>query len=534
MQKLVEEQPRNIYLSHPNLEVQKFVIDTIWRTITLRQRGDDFVFSSDNFIKFYINDFLLKLRPLVHGDFTLQPTLGIDDNIQIIDGHPMLIPTLEYSWVLNSKLANTTTGFRNDKRFQIQNKRDINNIDKVSFVPQYKVDLQNMFDNLASAVVPSSDGALMASQSTKQSNIQPFAAQVNASYGAGITCHQSLIKSKLQNRTGKNHVGYQCMAKVINIALLFENDIILQRAASSRKSLLKTQNFTFIHSIGSVIFVLAQKLTATLAVKSETTAATGSLLNYIANVFAGIFIVQFTQHVQTIEQVADPLAASGARSLIQSDTIANFGSKILGGVKHAAQWIAPTVYKVLSTVSGPVGMIHPGIGGAIGAGANLEGAVDKLVNKRRFQYVVFNFRLQLISTRNAVATLRVECFENGDYQLFIDNDNALVYAANNQILDGQASDFALKIAADSGDFAYSAESGTVWMYDSNWYNSGQVIPYKVSPTSDALPMADSGAGVAGISTEYSRGDYQHPLQVSEQIPSRDSATGTAGTSTAYS
>ncbi|KAA6365297.1 MAG: hypothetical protein EZS28_039175, partial [Streblomastix strix] len=42
IQKLAEEQPRNIYLSHPNLEVQKFVIDTIWRTITKRQRGDDF------------------------------------------------------------------------------------------------------------------------------------------------------------------------------------------------------------------------------------------------------------------------------------------------------------------------------------------------------------------------------------------------------------------------------------------------------------------------------------------------------------
>ncbi|KAA6363450.1 MAG: hypothetical protein EZS28_041024 [Streblomastix strix] len=62
--------------------------------------------------------------------------------------------------------------------------------------------------------------------------------------------------------------------------------------------------------------------------------------------------------------------------------IANFGSKILGGVKKAAQWIAPAMHKVLSTISGQVGMIHPGIGGALGAGANLAGAVDRLVNKR--------------------------------------------------------------------------------------------------------------------------------------------------------
>ncbi|KAA6369865.1 MAG: hypothetical protein EZS28_034609, partial [Streblomastix strix] len=53
-----------------------------------------------------------------------------------------------------------------------------------------------------------------------------------------------------------------------------------------------------------------------------------------------------------------------------------------GGVKKAAQWVAPALHKILSTVSGPVGMIHPGIGGALGAGANLAGAVDRLVNKR--------------------------------------------------------------------------------------------------------------------------------------------------------
>ncbi|KAA6403682.1 MAG: hypothetical protein EZS28_000795 [Streblomastix strix] len=62
--------------------------------------------------------------------------------------------------------------------------------------------------------------------------------------------------------------------------------------------------------------------------------------------------------------------------------IANFGAKILTGFKKAVQWFAPALHKVISTISGPVGMIHLGIGGAIGAGANLAGAVDRLVNKR--------------------------------------------------------------------------------------------------------------------------------------------------------
>ncbi|KAA6383858.1 MAG: hypothetical protein EZS28_020616 [Streblomastix strix] len=271
--------------------------------------------------------------------------------------------------------------------------------------------------------------------------------------------------------------------------------------------------------------------------------------------------------------------------------IANFGSKILGGVKHAAQWVAPALHKVLSTVARPVGMIHPGIGGALGAGAGLAGAVDRLYSKRG---------------GNSAGGL----MKNEDYQLFIDNDNALFYAANNQIIDGQASDFALKIAADGlltvknlkvlnfdfvaqinqlinevnqlqstvgsidsdivgvkndiitiqqelarqqhfrgyyllnsditslpdsadGDFAFSAESGTVWMYDTTWYNSGQVVPDQVSPASDAVPLVDNTTGAAGVSNEYSRGDHQHPLQISSVLPSADTATGEAGSANTY-
>ncbi|KAA6396801.1 MAG: hypothetical protein EZS28_007674 [Streblomastix strix] len=272
--------------------------------------------------------------------------------------------------------------------------------------------------------------------------------------------------------------------------------------------------------------------------------------------------------------------------------IANFCSMILGRVKHASQWIAPTLHKILNTIAAPVGMIHTGIGAALGAGSTLAGAVDRLSSKRG---------------GNSAGDI----LQNEDYQLFIDNGNTLVNAANNQIIDGQASDFAQKIAAyvnqlqstvgaiDSdivgvknelliiqqelarkqhfrgyyqlnteiqnlsnsadGDFAFSAESGTVWIYGSTTglihtlsneeesesesedngtingiqYNSSDIVPDQVSPASDAVPNVDNGACAAGISTEYARGDHQHPLQVSEQITSRDAGTGAAGTYTAY-
>ncbi|KAA6385057.1 MAG: hypothetical protein EZS28_019415 [Streblomastix strix] len=48
-----EEVVKNTYLSHPNLQVMKFIIDCLWKTVTTRKRGDDFIFSSDNFIKLW-------------------------------------------------------------------------------------------------------------------------------------------------------------------------------------------------------------------------------------------------------------------------------------------------------------------------------------------------------------------------------------------------------------------------------------------------------------------------------------------------
>ncbi|KAA6376780.1 MAG: hypothetical protein EZS28_027692, partial [Streblomastix strix] len=198
---------------------------------------------------------------------------------------------------------------------------------------------------------------------------------------------------------------------------------------------------------------------------------------------------------------------------------------------------------------------------------------------------------------------------NEEYQLFIDNNNALVYAANNQFVDGITSDYALKIEPNglliiknlkminfdfvaqinqlinqvnllqqsigtteqditdrkndtdtinqelsrqtyfrgyyllntdiqnlpdsaNGDFSFSAESGTVWMYDQNWYNSGDIVPDQVTPTNVANPQPD-GTVTAGISTEYSRGDHVHPLNITTTIPSSDSASGSVGITNYY-
>ncbi|KAA6387224.1 MAG: hypothetical protein EZS28_017251 [Streblomastix strix] len=59
----------------------------------------------------------------------------------------------------------------------------------------------------------------------------------------------------------------------------------------------------------------------------------------------------------------------------------NFGSKILGGIKKSAGWVASTLNKVLGTLAGPVGTMDPGIGAAMGIGSRLAGRISKYLNK---------------------------------------------------------------------------------------------------------------------------------------------------------
>ncbi|KAA6372042.1 MAG: hypothetical protein EZS28_032430, partial [Streblomastix strix] len=68
------------------------------------------------------------------------------------------------------------------------------------------------------------------------------------------------------------------------------------------------------------------------------------------------------------------------------------------------------------------------------------------------------------------------------------------------------------VSSATGDFPFSAESGTVWMFESSWYDCGQLVPDQVTAVSDELPIVD-GETSAGISTSYSRGDHIHPQQL---------------------
>ena len=69
----------------------------------------------------------------------------------------------------------------------------------------------------------------------------------------------------------------------------------------------------------------------------------------------------------------------------------------------------------------------------------------------------------------------------------------------------------LEIEATPNDFAYSAESGTKWIYseEDGWQDSGATVPDQLTPPSELTPLMDGEASV-GESESYARGDHRHP------------------------
>ncbi len=67
------------------------------------------------------------------------------------------------------------------------------------------------------------------------------------------------------------------------------------------------------------------------------------------------------------------------------------------------------------------------------------------------------------------------------------------------------------LEATPNDFAYSAESGTKWIYDATegWQDTGKAVPDQLTPASESTPRID-GEASAGTEEAYARGDHVHP------------------------
>lgn len=67
------------------------------------------------------------------------------------------------------------------------------------------------------------------------------------------------------------------------------------------------------------------------------------------------------------------------------------------------------------------------------------------------------------------------------------------------------------LEATPNDFAYSAESGTRWIYEAvdGWKDTGSHVPDQLTPASDTLPLIN-GTASKGSENAYARGDHRHP------------------------
>lgn len=67
------------------------------------------------------------------------------------------------------------------------------------------------------------------------------------------------------------------------------------------------------------------------------------------------------------------------------------------------------------------------------------------------------------------------------------------------------------LKATPNDFAYSAESGTKWVYDaqSGWVDTNSPVPDQLTPASESIPLVDGTASM-GTENAYARGDHRHP------------------------
>lgn len=65
--------------------------------------------------------------------------------------------------------------------------------------------------------------------------------------------------------------------------------------------------------------------------------------------------------------------------------------------------------------------------------------------------------------------------------------------------------------ATPNDFAYSAQSGTRWIFDveNGWQNTETPVPDQLTSPSDTTPLIN-GVAFVGVENAYARGDHRHP------------------------
>ncbi|KAA6403961.1 MAG: hypothetical protein EZS28_000507 [Streblomastix strix] len=193
------------------------------------------------------------------------------------------------------------------------------------------------------------------------------------------------------------------------------------------------------------------------------------------------------------------------------------------------------ITKILSTISSPVGMNHLALGNALSAEANVADVMDRLLN---------NVNKQGGSSGGIMS--------KKEQQLFIDNDNALIHATNNQIVGGMALDFALKIEPNVlkvEQYGCMIKIGIIMeilfqikqclqekqphylmvqQLQELAQNIHVEIIYIPKNITTSVPPNESASDSVGTTNYYAKNDHSHPLNITTSISLQDSVGGSVG------
>ena len=126
--------------------------------------------------------------------------------------------------------------------------------------------------------------------------------------------------------------------------------------------------------------------------------------------------------------------------------------------------------------------------------AKIDGVISELDNKASMEDVCEYVDKQTEIIKTDVEGLQEQLNEEAHFKGYM-STNAKIQA----------------LAATPNDFAYSAESGTKWIYDEvyGWQDSNTPVPDQLTPASESTPLIN-GTASAGTENAYARGDHRHP------------------------
>ena len=197
----------------------------------------------------------------------------------------------------------------------------------------------------------------------------------------------------------------------------------------------------------------------------------------------------------------------------------------IDGTEYDADTIAEALGKIFATGGGGVSSVNGKIGNveltADDVDAYTKDEVDDIIDGLQTDIDGIEEEIDGLGEQVSANTTAIE----GIQQDIANKEHFRGYYATNAEIQA--------LTASNGDFAYSAQSGTKWVYNnSTWTDSQEAVPDQTVEKSTTTPLMDGTAAI-GDSNRYAAADHVHPTDTSRASQSDFAALSQqVGTNTA--